>query len=319
MRTTFALVLAVLLSSTQSFAADADWEQLPDDLVFRIIEQEPCRLEFSVTSIGRLGRVSKSFAARLRNNELWRRLCIFVYRYPNDSNSDKISYEGLFKVSYKQQRPLVILLTIQRLKFYYPQINFSRYRINHTFGFIQETVDHFQEILTASEKADWFARCFAKNPKVICATISLYAGENVIDNHVADIFERAKKDDVLLVLPVNNNPIFLPSNALGYDIHERYPNILWVTAAADSAHLVFFAGFGGLVDLAALGSEGSCFSVINMEHVLGNFRSVRRDLSAAQIRTILLKTADQTKETKAKHLTGGFFNPDKALDAIVNF
>lgn len=139
-------------------------------------------------------------------------------------------------------------------------------------------------------------------------------------DHWRGLLDLAKEKDVLVVSPVHNiGQTFFLADMGGKDVHEIYPNIIFVTAHKKCLNIEHYAGVGDLVDIAALGQvpginfQGNTVAGFQVAELVSQMRSIRPDLTASEIRLLLLESAHKTAESQNKIPRGGILDAEAAF------
>ena len=161
-----------------------------------------------------------------------------------------------------------------------------------------------------------------ENPKVFGTCSNFFSGGFIWSAKKLKILDLSLSKDVLMVFPAGNESITCASDTLGFDEHEAYPNVLWVAACSPEGTLEAWTNTGSLIDIAAPSLDdgrGTAISAFNVVKFVGQLRALRPELTALEIRSLLIKSADRTKESLQKIPCGGILNREAAIEAVKNF
>jgi hypothetical protein len=160
-----------------------------------------------------------------------------------------------------------------------------------------------------------------EEPKVFGSFFSNFSGSFVWSENKKKILDLSLSKDVLMVFPAHNYSETCASDALGFDLHEAYPNVVWVASCSPEGTLEVFTNIGTLIDIAAPSLDdrrGTAISAFNVVKFVGQLRALRPELTALEIRSLLIKSADRTKESLQKIPCGGILNREAAIEAVKN-
>jgi hypothetical protein len=159
---------------------------------------------------------------------------------------------------------------------------------------------------------------FTYDYKVFCSCFSIQKYFSDIEK----IFEIALDKDMLLIFPAGNDGVFLKRDEGGFDLLEKYPNILFVAACESNGHIREYSNYGELVEIAVRDSDnlrGTSYAAYRLGELVGTMRALRPDLSAVQIRSLIIHHADKTDTSRQKIPRGGILNDDALIKAVREF
>ena len=121
-----------------------------------------------------------------------------------------------------------------------------------------------------------------ENPKVFGTCWNFFSGGFIWSAKKLKITDLSLSKDVLMVFPAGNESITCASDTLGFDVHEAYPNVLWVAACLPEGTLEAWTNMGSLIDIAAPpldGRRGTGISAFNVMKLVGQLRALRPEIN----------------------------------------
>jgi subtilase family protein len=288
--------LAFLLFSMHANAMEQASPNFNDDIFVTMVISNFSSME----EIYSLRLVSRAWYKFLLSDVIWKH----IYSKKRHTE-EKIIKEK----TYKQNCfiPVFISHVTSAVKRDYPYISAIAFK-----EFISNDAPYWEECSNILMEA------FNLYPQVYCSCYTLYRGQNKMNECVVNALNIAKERDILVILPAGNDAEFCSTKATGIDLHEEYPNVMWVTSCTAEKTFNEFSNVGGLVDVAVEGTTGA-ISVLSFSKSAIDLRKLRPCLTAPQIRRLILKTAVRTEESKEGQLQGGFFDFDAAKKAVLEF
>lgn len=153
--------------------------------------------------------------------------------------------------------------------------------------------------------------------KIYCTCLTMGMPSFMQNNpRTREAFDLALTQDVLVVLTTGRHSKSYPSIISDGDLHEIYPNVIWTTQCDEHGTICLYANFGKLVDIAIMPPEDGNTSLALAEF-LAYLRWLRPDLSAVEIRLLVIEFSDQTEESKEKIPVGRILNCQSVIKAVL--
>lgn len=157
-----------------------------------------------------------------------------------------------------------------------------------------------------------------KKSHVLCSCFGFYTGGSTVDDHITSILDCALTHDVLVILPAGGHGANLSRYATGKNIHETYPNVMWISSLDQEKNLSW-SNNSDLVDVALLNNERYSSAAVLFSNLAIYLRGLRPGLSAKKIREIIIATADTVDKNTGKPYPIALVNGDAAIKAVKNF
>lgn len=169
--------------------------------------------------------------------------------------------------------------------------------------------------LSQSVKNTLWQKALRQSPKVFCACHGpVYHGQQTLDPEISAFFDEALKLDVFVILPTGFSGQSIPCTVNDRDLHEIYPNVIWVTPCDDEGSLLSSSEHGPLIDIGVAISDSKLQATQIVALTVVDLRTIRPDLDAPAIRNLLLSTGRKTN-----NIRGGWLDRDAAIAATTDY
>lgn len=307
------LLRVFLLASLGSFNVKAMNNEDPWQLLMLDIIAAQADLE--IEDYCHLAASNTKWHKVISSDDFWQ---VIYGRLKNDYCKIKkeLSYKQNFKILFFDQiRVSVHGLEGCPLTFDCPWVKQSRIKI-------QEIITQ-PEAMSEDHYGNFLSEALSENIKIYGSSWGFYTGGPAMADSLKKVLDLSLSKDVLMVFPAGNDGIHCQSDALGFDLHEAYPNVLWVGACSAEGVLEHFSNFGPFIDIAApsshAGKKGTTLSALSVIQLVVPLRALRADLTAAEIRSLLIESSDRTEESKNKIPRGGILNCEAAITAVKRY
>jgi hypothetical protein len=170
------------------------------------------------------------------------------------------------------------------------------------------------ELISEPEYIDIMNQAISLNPQILCSLFNeeLFCWETML----IPFLESIKKYDILLILSIGHGGISRHQVFKNKDLHKDYPNVIWMTSCHKNYKIKSYSNFGEIVDIALHRQRGVRYAIAELAKFASYLRALRPDLSAQEIRKMIIETSKRTEESKVKIPNGGILDREAAIKAV---
>jgi len=254
-------------------------------------------------------KVNKNWNLIMSSDLIWR---VFYYKIWRQTHKDDESQS--FMDNFKKQ---ALIPRMSKFLTYSNKINEFLEVLNQRFNdfdtysnLFVDVINHEQANVSSDLINYHFDNLIADIDDQITQVIAtfFYSDLDTVLLSIGDKFKKALKKDIIIIIPSGNEAISISNIWQNNDIHELYPNVIWIGSHDEKNDINNFSNYGPLVDIFAsceypsLPDQNISSAMMWVAEAIICIRCLRPDLNVKDIRSLLIKSSDDHNGIKILNL-----------------